>query len=115
MKNLTLIEQVETEKDKPKRPIVIEDTSVFVDPFQEADEKLAQMREEDRINAEDQKRTLVKKEEQKVYRSGVGKYVVASSEEKKSSANQDQEQAVNSYLESYKKKSKLKISGFSNW
>ena len=65
---------------------------MFVDPFQEADEKLARMREEDRISAsEDQKKTqqqVKKEEERKVYRSGVGKYVTVSGgsgEEKKAS------------------------------
>jgi len=117
MKNLNEIEQVETDRktDRPKKDVTIEECQVFVDPFQEADDELAKLREEDRMREAGQKKTQARKsedEERKVYRSGVGKYV--GIEEKKAKDQDDDLHAVNSYLESLGKK-KVKKSGFSNW
>ncbi|KAK3930948.1 RING-type E3 ubiquitin-protein ligase PPIL2 [Frankliniella fusca] len=85
---LTAIEQVEVDnKDRPIEDIVIERASVFVDPYQEADDQasiaiqLAAEREQEKKKLEEEKSALsqpvTKKDPTtlKVYRSGVGKYI----------------------------------------
>lgn len=67
-------------KDRPIEDIVIQGVQVFVDPFQEADEQLAAERaaEAERLAQEaNQSKTTDKKDNdiQKIYRSGIGKYV----------------------------------------
>lgn len=68
-------------KDRPIEDIVIQTVQVFVDPFQEADEQLVAERaaEVERLAQEaSQKKTTDKKDKndtQKIYRSGIGKYV----------------------------------------
>lgn len=79
---LNAIEKVEVDnKDRPIEDIVIQTVQVFVDPFQEADEQLVAERaaEVERLAQEaSQKKTTDKKDKndtQKIYRSGIGKYV----------------------------------------
>nr|CAB3265066.1 peptidyl-prolyl cis-trans isomerase-like 2 [Phallusia mammillata] len=78
---LSKLEAVETDKktDIPSKKIVLERALVFVDPFEEADEKLANLRQEE-IEAKQKeeeelrstKRAAVKP---KVFKKGVGKYI----------------------------------------
>jgi len=79
--SLSTIEAIGTDnKDKPVEDIIIESTSIFVDPFGEADAELA---EERRIDAEKRQaeddelksRKKPKKDEVKVFRSGIGKFL----------------------------------------
>lgn len=78
---MNAIEKVEVDnKDRPIEDIVIQSVQVFVDPFQEADEQLAAERaaEVERLAQEaSQSKTTDKKDNdtQKIYRSGIGKYV----------------------------------------
>ncbi|KAJ1530985.1 hypothetical protein ONE63_005820 [Megalurothrips usitatus] len=78
---LTAMEQVEVDnKDRPIEDIIIERTSVFVDPYQEADEQLTAEREAELKKQQDEKaasrKQATKKDEAlKIYRSGVGKYI----------------------------------------
>ncbi|XP_064106496.1 RING-type E3 ubiquitin-protein ligase PPIL2-like [Macrobrachium nipponense] len=81
---LSAMEAIETDnKDVPIEDIIIEDTSIFVDPFKEADEQLAEERRldmEKRKAEEDElknhKRPKVKDDDKlKVFRSGVGKFL----------------------------------------
>ncbi|CAL4140015.1 unnamed protein product, partial [Meganyctiphanes norvegica] len=79
---LSSMEAIETDnKDKPIEDIIIESTSIFVDPFKEADQELAEEREieaEKRQAEEDELRSLKrpkKKEEVQVFRSGIGKFL----------------------------------------
>ena len=79
---LNAMEKVEVDnKDRPIEDIVIQGVQVFVDPFQEADDQLTAERvaEAERLaqeasqNKKDDKKD--KNDTQKVYRSGIGKYV----------------------------------------
>lgn len=79
---LNAIEKVEVDnKDRPIEDIVIQVVQVFVDPFQEADEQLVAERaaEMERLAQEaSQSKTKDKRDKnntQKIYRSGIGKYV----------------------------------------
>ncbi|XP_076656738.1 RING-type E3 ubiquitin-protein ligase PPIL2 [Halictus rubicundus] len=89
LETLNAIEKVDVDnKDRPIEDIVIQKAQVFVDPFQEADERLTAERaaEAERLAQEAAKsRSSDKKEknELKVYRSGVGKYIKMDKEEDK--------------------------------
>lgn len=79
---MNAMEKVEVDnKDRPIEDIVVQGVQVFVDPFQEADDQLATERvaEAERLAQEaSQKKTVDKTDKndtQKVYRSGIGKYV----------------------------------------
>jgi len=76
------MEKVEVDnKDRPIEDIIIQGVQVFVDPFQEADDQLAAERiaETERLAQEASQSKPVDKTDkndiQKVYRSGIGKYV----------------------------------------
>uniref|UniRef100_H2ZH27 RING-type E3 ubiquitin-protein ligase PPIL2 n=1 Tax=Ciona savignyi TaxID=51511 RepID=H2ZH27_CIOSA len=81
LSTLARIEDIKTEKktDAPKERIEIEKAVVIVDPYEEADETLAELRrneaemkekEEERLKSE-----MRAAEKPKVYKSGVGKYI----------------------------------------
>ena len=81
MATLSEFEKVAVDKktQRPNQRVYIREATVFVDPFVEADEKLAEMRRQD---AEDEKNSALegerkKREEKKmtVYRQGVGQFV----------------------------------------
>ena len=79
---LNAMEKVDVDnKDRPIEDIVIQGVQVFVDPFQEADDQLAAERvaEAERLAQEvSQNKSTDKKDKndiQKIYRSGIGKYV----------------------------------------
>ncbi|XP_039268246.2 RING-type E3 ubiquitin-protein ligase PPIL2-like [Styela clava] len=90
---LQKMENVETEKktDKPKQEIKLLQAVVFIDPYADADEKLAKLREDEekRVQAELEEKVAEKKPKpMKVYKNGVGKYIKKpSSEDDKSSTN----------------------------
>ncbi|XP_065073432.1 RING-type E3 ubiquitin-protein ligase PPIL2 [Ochlerotatus camptorhynchus] len=77
---LTEMERVEVDnKDRPIENIFIQRVQVFVDPFQEADEELANQRSEEleRVHreAEEKQKKSTRAQPLKVFRSGVGKYL----------------------------------------
>ncbi|XP_053326893.1 RING-type E3 ubiquitin-protein ligase PPIL2 [Spea bombifrons] len=81
---LTAMENVDTDikTDRPKEEIRIETTTVFVDPYEEADVQVAAEREKAKKQEEEEqikaKAVLPKKEQNqtpKTYRQGVGKYI----------------------------------------
>uniref|UniRef100_A0A8C3K966 Peptidylprolyl isomerase like 2 n=1 Tax=Calidris pygmaea TaxID=425635 RepID=A0A8C3K966_9CHAR len=80
---LTAMENVESDPktDRPKEEIRIETTTVFVDPYEEADAQVAAEREKVRLEEEAAKTkaevVVPKKEVQapKTYRQGIGKYI----------------------------------------
>jgi len=78
---LSKLEAVETDRktDAPKQKIKLERAVVFVDPFEEADEKLASLRNEE-VEAKYKEEEELRKAKQaaekpKVYKKGVGKYI----------------------------------------
>nr|XP_028565237.1 LOW QUALITY PROTEIN: RING-type E3 ubiquitin-protein ligase PPIL2 [Podarcis muralis] len=80
---LTAMENVESDPktDRPKEEIKITSTTVFVDPYEEADAQVAKEREkaqEEEEAAKEKTKVVVPKKEQhipKTYREGVGKYI----------------------------------------
>ncbi|XP_067163464.1 RING-type E3 ubiquitin-protein ligase PPIL2 isoform X1 [Apteryx mantelli] len=80
---LTAMENVESDPktDRPKEEIRIQSTTVFVDPYEEADAQVAAEREKVQLEEEAAKTkaevALPKKEIQtpKTYRQGIGKYI----------------------------------------
>ena len=113
MPTLTRMEAIETDRktDSPKQTIEIEKAIVFVDPYEEADEQLAQLRKEEieaKEKEEEAKRVAKKASiKPKIYRSGVGKYI------KQDSSTQDADSTPLS------KKRKVKpgsmFNDFSSW
>jgi len=103
MSTLARMEAVETDRktDSPKQSIEIEKAIVFVDPYEEADEQLAQLRK-DEIEAkekeEEAKRLAKKAIKPKVYHSGIGKYINqgTSSEEAEISSSSAKKRKVKS-------------------
>jgi peptidyl-prolyl cis-trans isomerase-like protein 2 len=77
---LNAVEKVEVDnKDRPIEDIIVQSAQVFVDPFQEADEQLAAERaaEAERLAQEANRSKTMKTDRNniRVYRSGIGKYV----------------------------------------
>lgn len=74
------MEKIEVDnKDRPIEDIKIEKVHIFVDPFQEADEQLANERAEEiekqqKAVADEQKRKQ-RSQPLKVFRTGIGKYL----------------------------------------
>ncbi|KZC06381.1 PREDICTED: peptidyl-prolyl cis-trans isomerase-like 2 [Dufourea novaeangliae] len=89
LETLNTIEKIDVDnKDRPIDDIVIQKTQVFVDPFQEADDQLAAERivEATRLAEEAAKKkssNKMEKNELKIYRSGVGKYIKMDKDENK--------------------------------
>lgn len=86
---MNTIEKIEVDnKDKPIEDIIIQGVQVFVDPFQEADDQLVAERaaEVERLAQEaNQSKSMDKTDRndtQKIYRSGVGKYMKLEEQEK---------------------------------
>ncbi|CAB3983107.1 peptidyl-prolyl cis-trans isomerase-like 2 [Paramuricea clavata] len=83
MDTINKMEKIECdEKDRPKELIKISNVSVFVNPFEEVDEKLKaekEKEEEEKKRAAEEERkqntTSALETEMKVHRSGVGKYI----------------------------------------
>ncbi|CAG2201154.1 RING-type E3 ubiquitin-protein ligase PPIL2-like [Mytilus galloprovincialis] len=120
--SLDAVELIETDKkDKPKEDIIIEDCTVFVDPYEEADEQLQKEREEDLQKAKEEKEKLEKERKRKVaaegtptvYKSGVGKYINSAGSDTSLKRPGGDEPS-----ETEKKKAKFvpgKLGNFSNW
>ena len=114
---LNAIEKVEVDnKDKPIEDIIIQKAQVFVDPFQEADEHLLVERaaETERLAQEAAKNKSADKSEKnelKIYRAGVGKYIkMDKSEEKSEKGESSIESAVKR-----KKSMPNSFGDFSSW
>ncbi|KAL5017067.1 hypothetical protein ScPMuIL_006656 [Solemya velum] len=118
LETLDAMEAVETGKnDKPKRDIRLETATVFVNPYEEADEQLANERQEeiikhDGLKKEEKKKKKIEKkvETPKVVRQGVGKYIQKS---RSHGTNEDEDLS-----ETARKKAKLTcrtLSDFSSW
>lgn len=83
---LTEMERIEVDKyDAPIEDIIFEKAHVFVDPFEEVDEELAEARRIEAEKVQKEKEELAAKKKQskpkelKVYREGVGKYLAKTS------------------------------------
>ncbi|XP_070573457.1 RING-type E3 ubiquitin-protein ligase PPIL2-like isoform X1 [Ptychodera flava] len=115
---LNAMEAVQTDKkDRPKDDITIETIKVFVNPFEEADEKLRIQREKDakeKKEAEMKATSVVPKTEEapKTYRSGVGKYI---SPTPSTSKRLTEEESTSSYTSKKKAKSSGGFGNFSSW
>lgn len=113
---LTAMEQIEVDnKDRPIEDIVIERASVFVDPYQEADDQLAAERAEELKKLAEEKaassRVAPKKDAAlKVYRSGVGKYIP-----KLDNIKPEKSEAVSEPAPKKKKVAGYQFGSFSNW
>lgn len=115
--SLSEMEKIEVDnKDRPIENIVIEKVHIFVDPYQEADEQLAQERNDEQ---EQQQKAilLAKKRKEKaqpltVFRSGIGKYLNTDSVKKlaaKPTVTDDEPTSKKS------KKSTAAFGNFSSW
>ncbi|XP_033116993.1 RING-type E3 ubiquitin-protein ligase PPIL2-like [Anneissia japonica] len=119
---LTVMEKIKTDsKDRPTEEIKIEKATVFVNPYEEADEQLAKDRQ--RVKDEEEAKKAgpskpVTKESDKpvVYRSGVGKYISGSSGWQNSNKREADETTPISTSTSKKKvKSSHDLTDFSGW
>lgn len=112
MDTLDKMEKIVTDRktDKPKEEIKLIKAVVFTDPYEEADEQLALLREneereaEEKIRAEEKKKVAEKP--LKVYKNGVGKYVKMSSSSPKLDEGRLHKEASSS---------KLVFKDFSSW
>ncbi|XP_026694279.2 RING-type E3 ubiquitin-protein ligase PPIL2 [Ciona intestinalis] len=88
LSTLVRMEEIKTEKktDVPLERIELQKATVFVDPYEEADETLAELRrkEEEQRERKEEKEESEKraKMKPKVYKSGVGKYINFKSAQK---------------------------------
>lgn len=118
METLSALERVETDnKDRPIEDLILERTSVFVDPFKEVDDQLAKERQEELEKTKVQEASLIEKKksgtEQKVYGKGVGKFLNPSL---KREARKAESEESSSGVETKKKKKTSDASyGFSNF
>lgn len=77
---LNEMEKIEVDnRDRPIEDIVLQKAQVFVDPFQEVDEQLAEQRaaeiEAQRVAVVEEQKRKQRAQPMKVYREGVGKYL----------------------------------------
>lgn len=131
METLNKMEQIEVDKkDQPIEDIIITAIEVFVDPFKEADEQLAQDRADEKEKVqqqiiEEQKKKQRRQEQPlKVYRSGVGKYLnlealkksIVSSSSSSSISREDSGITRAASTSSNKKlKARSELNDFSKW
>ncbi|WAR03421.1 PPIL2-like protein [Mya arenaria] len=122
LETLDAMEKIEADKkDRPQKEIRIEATAVFVNPYEEVDEELANEREDElsrQAAAEAEKRKPKSRKEEpkiehKVFSAGVGKYINPSTLKRKMAETE----ATVSSSEGTKKKVKTKtsLSDFSAW
>ncbi|XP_071848764.1 RING-type E3 ubiquitin-protein ligase PPIL2-like [Apostichopus japonicus] len=128
---LSAMEKVETDKkDRPKEEIQIKDCMVFVNPFEEVDEELAEEREKLKVEEElaragpstsraGPSSSLVSanmEETPAVFRSGIGKYI-SGKKSTESSSKRPAETAVTQKTSVPRKKvkSSMALSDFSAW
>ncbi|XP_035689946.1 RING-type E3 ubiquitin-protein ligase PPIL2-like isoform X2 [Branchiostoma floridae] len=127
---LTAMEKVECDStDKPQEDILITDTLVFVDPYEEAETLLAAERRKQQAAEEEERKSYLnipvkrKKEEgPKVFKTGVGKYInMASASASTSTSSADpgtSKQTDTAYTATPPKKkvkSSSKLTDFSAW
>lgn len=108
---LSKMEKIEADKDdKPLQEIKILKVVVFVDPFQEADDLLVKLREEEKSAEEKnvEKTPQPEKKKLKVFHEGVGKYINAAVVEK---ADDDEDK----FVKPKKKIVSNSFGNFSNW
>uniref|UniRef100_A0A8C1NLU8 RING-type E3 ubiquitin-protein ligase PPIL2 n=1 Tax=Cyprinus carpio TaxID=7962 RepID=A0A8C1NLU8_CYPCA len=77
LETLTAMENVESDPktDKPKSEIKLLSTTVFVDPYEEADAQEAQKQEEERAQTSASVNKAKTEDKPKTFRPGVGKYI----------------------------------------
>jgi peptidyl-prolyl cis-trans isomerase-like protein 2 len=111
LETLTEMERIEVDKDDvPIEDIVIQSTTIFVNPYDEVDEELAEARrlEIERVQKEKAellaaKKAKAKPQKLKVYREGVGKYLAkistkgSSSQEPPSKKKKDASYALKNF------------------
>ncbi|XP_008302334.1 peptidyl-prolyl cis-trans isomerase-like 2 [Stegastes partitus] len=116
------MENVESDPktDKPKSEIKLISTTVFVDPYEEADAEIAAEREKELQKQEEEKQqaniALKKaKEDQapKTFKEGVGKYINPTTI--KRSAAEDDSGPSTSGVAAKKSKGKSSFGDFSSW
>lgn len=110
---LSEMEKIEVDnKDRPIEDIIIEKTQVFVDPYQEADEQLAEERAEEAAKLQkaiqDEQKRKQRNQPLKVFRQGVGKYLNTANEV----ANPLENESV---IKRKKDKPKSGFGNFSSW
>nr|XP_031845665.1 RING-type E3 ubiquitin-protein ligase PPIL2-like [Nomia melanderi] len=117
LETLNAIEKVEVDnKDRPIEDIIIQKAQFFVDPFQEADEQLTAEHAAEVVRlaqeaAKNKSFSKKEKNELKIYRSGVGKYIKMNKDEEKM-------EKTESNIEPVTKKKKLvtnSFNDFSSW
>ncbi|XP_072163471.1 RING-type E3 ubiquitin-protein ligase PPIL2-like [Diadema setosum] len=123
LETLVAMEKVETDKkDRPVEDIIIQDTVIFVDPYEEVDKEIAEERA--KLQAEEEAKTKAPShstavapgtaEPPRVYRSGVGKYMAKKTldaEENRPSTSSSLTDAVGTSGVSSKRASETDSSG----
>lgn len=116
---LTAMENVESDPktDRPKEEIRIDSTTVFVDPFEEADVQIAEERKKTQLE-EAAPESTVKKSQPKsgsqgppTYRQGVGKYISPAATKRVA----DEEPSTSAAVSVAKKKPSRGFTDFSSW
>ncbi|XP_014320538.1 peptidyl-prolyl cis-trans isomerase-like 2 [Myotis lucifugus] len=116
---LTAMENVESDPktDRPKEEIRIDSTTVFVDPYEEADVQIAEERKKTQL-AEAAPESTVKKSQSKsgsqgppTYRQGVGKYINPAATKRAA----DEEPSTSAAIPVAKKKPSGGFKDFSAW
>ena len=116
---LAAMEKIETDnKDKPIEDILIQKASVFVDPFAEVDEILAQERAKEMEIAREKEKKLNEKKKKteapglKAYSKGIGKFINPNL---KKEARKFDDEDLNAPVTKKKKELKSSLSDFSAW
>lgn len=114
---LSEMEKIEVDnKDRPIENILIEKVHIFVDPYQEADDQLAQERQDEQEKRQkailEEKKRKEKAQPLKVFRPGVGKYLNTDSA-KKLAANATP--ADDEPIGKKNKKTSAAFGNFSSW
>lgn len=116
---MTAMENVESDPktDRPKEEIRIDSTTVFVDPYEEADVQIAEERKKTQLEAAAPE-TTVKKSQPKpgsqgppTYRQGVGKYINPAATKRVA----DEEPSTSAAVPVAKKKPSQGFRDFSSW
>lgn len=111
-------------RDRPIEDIVLEKTQIFVDPYQEADDQLAQLRadelEKQRVAVVEEQKRKQRSQPLKVYRQGVGKYLNKASDEGISAGSSTSTVVTQNDVEPPQKRPKKKeanyrFNDFSTW
>ncbi|KAL4646580.1 peptidyl-prolyl cis-trans isomerase-like 2 [Arapaima gigas] len=117
---LTAMENVESDPktDRPKSEIKLLTTTVFVDPYEEADVQIAAEREQEKQKQEEQLASVAQRntktdETPKVFRPGVGKYI--NMQTTKRAAAEEESGASTSSAPVKKPKGRSGFGDFSSW